>query len=50
MLTLQNRGPKSLWDHGRDAKLPTEVIDYVIVGAGATGRFAVLQLLGVSPD
>ncbi|BEI92386.1 uncharacterized protein CcaverHIS019_0500140 [Cutaneotrichosporon cavernicola] len=32
-----NRGPKSLWDHGRDAKLPTEIVDYVIVGAGATG-------------
>ncbi|GMK53416.1 hypothetical protein CspeluHIS016_0100020 [Cutaneotrichosporon spelunceum] len=32
-----NRGSTSLWDHGRDAALPMEVVDYVIVGAGATG-------------
>ncbi|KAL1406437.1 hypothetical protein Q8F55_008136 [Vanrija albida] len=31
-----NRGPTSLWDHGRDAALPAEA-DYVIVGAGVTG-------------
>ncbi|TXT12854.1 hypothetical protein VHUM_01255 [Vanrija humicola] len=31
-----NRGPDSLWNHGREAQLPAEA-DYVIVGAGVTG-------------
>ncbi|RSH86042.1 uncharacterized protein EHS24_004246 [Apiotrichum porosum] len=31
-----NRGPTSLWNHGRDAPLPTKA-DIVIVGAGVTG-------------
>jgi hypothetical protein len=33
----QNRGETSLWDHGRDTALPSEVVDYVIIGAGMTG-------------
>ncbi len=33
----QNRGPSALWNHGRDAPLPSEA-DIVIVGAGATGK------------
>ncbi|TXT09243.1 hypothetical protein VHUM_02717 [Vanrija humicola] len=39
-----NRGPTSLWSHGRDASLPTEVVDYVIIGAGATGASLAYQL------
>lgn len=36
-LYSQNRGPTSLWNHGRDAPLPTKA-DIVIVGAGVTGE------------
>ncbi|WRT68174.1 uncharacterized protein IL334_005149 [Kwoniella shivajii] len=32
-----NRGRKSLYNHNKEAELPTEVIDYVIVGAGMAG-------------
>ncbi|WOO78253.1 uncharacterized protein LOC62_02G001803 [Vanrija pseudolonga] len=39
-----NRGPTSLWSHGREASLPTEVVDYVIIGAGATGAALGYQL------
>ena len=37
----QNRGPDSLYNHGRADRLPDEVADYVIIGAGMTGKSAV---------
>ena len=37
-LIFQNRGPGSLYGHGRDDSLPSEVLDYVIIGAGLTGE------------
>jgi len=36
--TIQNRGPASLYGYGRDDELPSEVVDYVIIGAGMTGK------------
>lgn len=42
-LSLKNRGPTSLWNHGRDDPLP-ETADYVIIGAGITGASLAYQL------
>lgn len=38
-----NRGPTALWNHGRDATLPTQA-DIVIIGAGITGSSLAYQL------
>ncbi|WWC63056.1 uncharacterized protein I303_105655 [Kwoniella dejecticola CBS 10117] len=32
-----NRGRKSLYNHNKETPLPTEIIDYVVVGAGMAG-------------
>ncbi|WWD18874.1 hypothetical protein CI109_103329 [Kwoniella shandongensis] len=32
-----NRGKSSLFNHNRDKKLPTDVVDYVVIGAGMAG-------------
>ncbi|TXT07093.1 hypothetical protein VHUM_03263 [Vanrija humicola] len=39
-----NRGRGSLWNHGRHDPLPTEVVDYVIIGAGVTGASLAYQI------
>lgn len=38
-----NRGPTALWNHGRDAPLPSHA-DIVIIGAGITGSSLAYQL------
>jgi hypothetical protein len=39
-----NRGASSLWNHGREDQLPSEVIDYVIIGGGITGSLFIQQV------
>jgi hypothetical protein len=38
-----NRGASSLWNQGREDPLPSEVVDYVIIGGGITGSLLVRQ-------
>lgn len=38
-----NRGPTALWNHGRDAPLPSSA-DIVVIGAGITGASLAYQL------
>lgn len=43
---VQNRGPTSLWNYNDKADMPTDPVDYCIVGAGMTGMCARSQLGG----
>ncbi|WWD02358.1 hypothetical protein V865_000397 [Kwoniella europaea PYCC6329] len=47
-----NRGRRSLYNHNKDAPLPTEVIDFVIVGGGIAGTTMAYHLTrpGVADD
>ncbi|KAL7411653.1 FAD dependent oxidoreductase [Mrakia frigida] len=39
-----NKGPKSLWNYGKESSLPKERVDIVIIGAGMTGASLAYQL------
>ncbi|ORY24568.1 FAD dependent oxidoreductase-domain-containing protein [Naematelia encephala] len=39
-----NRGPTSLWKHGATDPLPSDVVDFAIIGGGITGTSLAYQL------
>jgi hypothetical protein len=45
LLTVsQNRGPTSLWNHGANDVLPTDIVDYIIIGGGIAGASLAYQM------